>query len=512
MRLPIGIQDFAKLREGNYVYVDKTMHVKTFLQGGLFFLARPRRFGKSLLLSVLKYAFEGRKDLFNGLWLEENFDFKACPVIRLDFSRLDFFARTLEAALVDSFQQTAKEHGLTLQANTPKSAFEELILELSKTQKVVILVDEYDKAITDVLFDQKQRDAHQIILKSVYGVLKSLDEHLHTVFITGVSKIGKLSLFSDLNNIQDISLDPEFATVCGYTKTEIEHSFPTYLEKAALVFNVPTSALWDAIQFWYNGYSWDAINKVYCPFSFLLFLSNPEFKSHWYETGSPSFLIEMIRDAQIDPLEFEFRNADSMQLVATDVENIDPVGLMFQTGYLTIVNKRNKMTGIEYDLAYPNQEVRMAFSRGLLENYTAKYPSFIGTFAFELRSLLLKNDWDASFFKVNQILAGIPYEIFPRQETYVHSLIHLMLVSTGLRVQSQVQTSTGRIDTVIEMPDQFIILEFKIGGTSETALQQIIDKDYAAGFSSKPVVGVGVVFDLETKSLVSWKAQSLTRD
>ncbi len=509
MRLPIGIQDFAKLREENCVYVDKTMQFKSFLQGGSFFLARPRRFGKSLLISTIKSMFEGRKDLFKGLWLEDHFDFKPRPVIRLDFSRLDFVARSLEVALVDSFQQTAKEYGLTLLSNTPKSAFEELILELSKTEKVVVLVDEYDKPITDFLFDVEQRTLNQGVLKSVYGVLKPLDGYLQMVFLTGVSKIGKLSLFSDLNNIQDISLDPEFATLCGYTRAEIELAFPDYLENAAKYFQTPLPELWNAIQFWYNGYSWDAINKVYCPFSFLLFLANPDFKSYWYETGTPTFLIEMIRAQQFDPFKFEMLASDSAPLVATDVTNLDPIGLMFQTGYLTITKKTQNMVGTRYELGYPNQEVRVAFSKGLLAEYGAFLPSTISSFSLELQDALFALDFDALFARMNQVLAGIPYEIFPRQETYVHSLIHLMLVSTGFKVQSQVQTSTGRIDTVLEMPDQFVILEFKIGGTSEAALRQILEKDYQQGFAGKPVTGVGVVFDLETKSIAAWQAKSL---
>jgi hypothetical protein len=510
MRLPIGIQDFASLREANMVYVDKTAQIAPLLEKGRYFLARPRRFGKSLLLSVLRYASEGRKDLFKGLWLEENFDFKARPVIRLDFSNINFTSKPLDEGIVDWLRITALDYDYKLQSANAKDAFRELILALSKKEKVVVLVDEYDKPITDTLFDSEQRNLNQAVLKSVYGVLKPLDEYLHMVFLTGVSKIGKLSLFSDLNNIQDISLDPNFAIVCGYTKSEIEHSFPTYLENAASVFNVPISELWDAITYWYNGYSWDAINKVYCPFSFLLFLANPEFKSYWYETGTPTFLIEMIKHAQIDPFEFEHLKADALQLVATDVNNLEPVGLMFQTGYLTISKKLNSMTGVRYELSYPNQEVRVAFSRGLLEEYGSRAIKRIGTFSLELQDAVLALDWDGLFGRMNTVLAGIPYEIFPRQETYVHSLVHLMLVSTGLRVQSQVQTSTGRIDTVVETPDQFVILEFKIGGSSEAALQQIIEKDYTKGFITKPVVGVGVVFDLETKSITLWKSQVLS--
>jgi Predicted AAA-ATPase/PD-(D/E)XK nuclease superfamily len=510
MRLPIGIQDFANLREGNMVYVDKTIQIAALLEQGRYFLARPRRFGKSLLLSVLKYASEGRKDLFKNLWLEHNFEFKTRPVIRLDFSNINFTSKPLDEGIVDWLKITALDYNYQLQSTNARDALRELILELAKKEKVVVLVDEYDKPITDTLFDPEQRNINQAVLKSVYGVLKPLDSSLHLVFITGVSKIGKLSLFSDLNNIQDISLNPKFATLCGYTRSEIELAFPTYLENAANYFNAPLSELWNAIQFWYNGYSWDAIQKVYCPFSFLLFLENPDFKSYWYETGTPTFLIEMIRAKQIDPRTFELLQSDARPLVATDVTNLDPTGLMFQTGYLTITKKTQNMVGTRYELGYPNQEVRVAFSKGLLELYGSFVPSTISSFSLELQDAVMALDWDLLFGKMNQILAGIPYEIFPRQETYVHGLIHLMLVSTGFRVQSQVQTSLGRIDTVIETPDQYIILEFKIGGTSETALQQIIDKDYAAGYSSKPVTGAGVVFDLETKSIVGWKAQTLT--
>jgi Predicted AAA-ATPase/PD-(D/E)XK nuclease superfamily len=511
MRLPIGIQDFELLRRANMVYVDKTALIAPLLaEGGRYFFARPRRFGKSLLLSVMKAAFEGRKDLFKDLWLEDQFDFKARPVIRLDFSRLDFQGRSLEASLVDSFQQTAKEYGLTLRSDTPKSAFEELILELSKIEQVVVLVDEYDQPITDFLFEPEKRNHHQTVLKSVYGVLKPLDGYLYQVFITGVSKIGKLSLFSDLNNIQDISLNPKFSTLCGYTSLEIERYFPDYLENAATIFNVPMLELWNAIQYWYNGYSWDTVQKVYCSFSFLLFLENPEFKSHWYETGTPTFLIEMIKNAQIDPFSFEKLHSDAQPLVATDVTNLDPIGLMFQTGYLTITKKIQSMVGTEYELSYPNQEVRVAFSRGLLEEYSQLFPSTIGSFALELRKFLYAQDFTALFNRINQILASIPYEIFPKKETYVHSLLHLMFVSTGLRVQSQVQTSTGRIDMLIETTDHFVILEFKIGGSSEEALTQIKDKEYAKGLIGKSIVGVGVVFELSSKSISEWKDEVLS--
>jgi Predicted AAA-ATPase len=224
MRLPIGIQDFPTMRQENMVYVDKTMRRMPLLEGGRYFFARPRRFGKSLLLSTLQAAFSGNKALFAGLWLEQQFDFKVRPVVRIDFSKLDYLARSLEESLLEDLRQTAKEFALELRQNSAKSAFEELILLLSQRQKVMVLIDEYVKPITDHLFDE-QRQSLQATLKSFYGALKSLDAHLHLVLLTGVSKIGKLNLFSDLNNLLDISLNQEFALLCGYTRQEIDQHF-----------------------------------------------------------------------------------------------------------------------------------------------------------------------------------------------------------------------------------------------------------------------------------------------
>lgn len=277
MRLPIGIQDFSKLRENGYLYVDKTPYLTDFLLGGTFFLARPRRFGKSLLLSTLAAAFTGNKALFKGLWLEDHFDFQPRPVLRLDFSAISFRDQSLHKGILEWLQVLAAEAGVQLQGDTVASAFRSLILELSRQQKLVILIDEYDKPITDYLLEPEKRLEHQAILKSLYGVLKPLDAHLHLVLFTGVSKIGKLSLFSDLNHLQDLSLDPKFATLFGYTKPEIEQYFPQYLTDVAQNLGVPLDILWQSIQRWYNGYSWDGVSRVYCPFSFLLFLSQKNF-------------------------------------------------------------------------------------------------------------------------------------------------------------------------------------------------------------------------------------------
>jgi hypothetical protein len=505
MRLPAGIQDFTHLREENMVYVDKTMLMQPFLEGGRYFFARPRRFGKSLLLSTLKAAFVGRKDLFKGLWLEHHFDFVPRPVIRLDFSKLDYKARPLEKSLLEDLRKTAQEYGLVLKQDSAKSAFEELIYELSKQQKVVVLIDEYDKPITDHMFEEEKRSEHQATLKSVYGVLKPMDAHLHLVMLTGVSKIGKLSLFSDLNNLLDISMNHEFALICGYTRAEIESHFMPWLLPIAKKFGLETEALFEAITYWYNGYSWDGENRVYCPYSFLVFLSRREFASFWYETGSPSIIINLFRQGQIDIFSLEKIFTAGEALAVLDVEALDTFSLMFQTGYLSIQSIRYSLAGSKYTLSYPNNEVRVAFSRSLLEDYGQKTAVQVSSFAIALQDALLEQNWETLFGTCNRVLAGIPYEVFPAKEAYMHSLMHLLLTSSGLSTQSQVQTSLGRMDTLVKTPTHSIILEFKIGGSAKDALLQIDEKQYAASLEGQ-VVKIGVVFDLEQKKILEWAA------
>ncbi len=504
MRLPIGIQDFTNLREEGYLYVDKTMYMMPLLEGGRFFFARPRRFGKSLLMSTLKAAFMGRKDLFSGLWLENNFDFTSRPMIRLDFSNINFTSKPLDQGIVDWLRIQATEYNYDLKSTNARDAFRELILELSKTAKVAVLIDEYDKPITDYLLEPSKRAEHQAVLKSVYGVLKPMDSYLHTVFLTGVSKIGKLSLFSDLNNLSDISLNADYALICGYTKQEINATFPTHLEAVAKNLSLEMPVLMQQITHWYNGYSWDAINRVYCPFSFLIFLSQKEFKSFWFETGTPTFLVELIRAAQISPLEFNGSQLDAYTISTTNVEHLDPIGLMFQTGYLTIDSIQKSVLGTTYTLSYPNQEVRQAFSSSLLLEYSQMFPSRIGQMGIRLAQALGALDWQGLFSEVNHIFAGVPYEIFPKHESYVHSLLHLMLTSTGYKTQSQIQTSLGRMDILLETFTHFMVFEIKIGGTAKAALKQAKTTQYAAGLTGKPVVLIGVVFDLEKKQISGW--------
>jgi hypothetical protein len=509
-KLPIGIQDFASLREEGYVYVDKTQAIHTLLQAGkALFFSRPRRFGKSLLISTLHALFDGRKDLFAGLWIEDNHDFKPRPVIRIDFSAINSATRPLEGAIVDNLRRTARGYGITLQSDYAADALSELIIELAQSEKVVVLIDEYDKPITDYLEDQdtSKRNEHQRILRSLYGQLKPLNGYLHLLLLTGVSKIGKLSLFSDLNNLQDISLVPETALLLGYTQAEIQAAYPQRLQQAWTRLGLTPEQFWDILRYWYNGYSWDGVNRLYCPFSLLLFLANPQFKGYWYETGTPSWLIRLIKNQKINPLEFERIFGNNDLLSTFNIDHFDATSIMFQTGYLTIQQVKNHLDGIEYTLSYPNQEVRQAFSRQLLEQYSGLVPSAFYSFVVDLSQALKNHNWPLFFKSLTKAYASIPYLITPEAEKHFHAIFHMLMCATGLPVQSEVLSNKGRMDTVVDTRAHIVIFELKIKGDAQSALKQINTKDYNQQFS-RPTWKIGVVFDLEAKNLKEWQVEA----
>ena len=320
-------------------------------------------------VSTLKALFEGKRALFEGLWIENHHDFQPKPIIHLDFSALDLKTRPLEQALFKRFAELAHQHQIPIGPDSAKNTLKTLITHLGQADGVVVLVDEYDKPITDYLDNPAKRQENQDTLKSIYGLLKPMDPYLHRVLITGVSKFGKLSLFSDLNNLYDASLDPKFAVLLGYTSEEIQANFKEYLETATERTNLSLAELWESLQFWYNGYSWDAKQRVYCPFSMLSFLNNPVFKGYWYETGTPTFLLKLIKEQGIEPFYLESLEASDQLISVANIEHLDPISLMFQTGYLTIHSAEFSRFGPSYQLGYPNEEVRQAFSGQLLQEY-----------------------------------------------------------------------------------------------------------------------------------------------
>lgn len=512
-RLPIGEQFFKSLREENKLYVDKTRQIYDLLHTGKFvFLSRPRRFGKSLLTTTLQEIFRGNRGLFQGLWIEDKIDWQPRPVILINFNDLNYLEKSLATALDEYMDRLAEIHGLRLTASDYKTKFQELITCLSQTEKVVILVDEYDKAITDLLENEEKVKDHVATLKNFYSVLKSVAaEHLHFVFLTSVSKYGKLSIFSDLNNLLDITLDPRFATLLGYTQAELEHYFSDRLEQLAQRYNMNRPDMLALVAHWYNGYSWDGVNTVYVPFSTLVFLEQQMFANHWFATATPSFLIKLLRQKQVPAYELQELIADSKLLDSADVNNINVYSLLFQTGYLTIKQAWLGPTGQAYELGYPNYEVEQAFEQHLLADYlSASAGQLSSSILFRLQKALSSQNVEGFINVLKSTFASIPHTLFLPQEAYYHSLVYLLLKLLGFTIHAEPLTHLGRIDAVLALPEAVYILEFKMQGpkaNAQVALQQIRDKQYDLPYrnAGKPIILLGIAFDAENRNIVDWQ-------
>jgi GNAT superfamily N-acetyltransferase len=365
--LPISMQSLSKIYENNAIYVDKTPLIHQFISvSGAYFLSRPRRFGKSLLVSTLKELFEGNKILFKDLWIEDNWDWsQKNPVIHISFASLDYQGLGLTQAIIQELEKQATLHGFSLKGKTIKSCFKELLnLLYQKKGKVVLLIDEYDKPIIEYLEDNyiKQAKLNQKVLKIFYSVLKDAEPILRLIFITGVSKFAKVSIFSDLNHLHDLTLDIKYSTLTGYTQTELEYYFKDYLHIIKNDLNILHEQLIEQMRIWYNGFSWDGVNLVYNPFGTLTFLQQKVFRNYWFSSATPTFLLEQMKKQ--GQFVMENSKVDASFLEKSDLDNIDVVQLLFQTGYLT-VRKLDVMTG-DMVLDYPNKEVRDSMYRFLL--------------------------------------------------------------------------------------------------------------------------------------------------
>jgi hypothetical protein len=358
-RLPAGEQFFTNLRESQMIYVDKTRLIYDLMRVRRFvFLARPRRFGKSLLTTTIREICRANRALFQGLWIEDQIDWQPSPVLLINFNSVSYKTQPLSVGLIRYLDRLASEYGFTLAEGDHKEKFSELLHRLSAQGKVTLLIDEYDKPITDLLENSEKVKENVDTLKDFYSVLKSdAAADIGFALITGVSKYGKVSIFSDLNNLTDITLDPRFATLLGYTQAELEHYFADYIDRLAQTHNLSRADMLAQIAYWYNGYSWDGVNRVYVPYSTLIFLDQQRFANHWFATGTPTFLIKLLRQNQVPAYELERISVDSILLEWVDVDNISVFSLLFHTGYLTIKHVHNEITGVLYDLGYPNYEV-----------------------------------------------------------------------------------------------------------------------------------------------------------
>ncbi|MCY4300910.1 MAG: AAA family ATPase [Aestuariivita sp.] len=516
-RLPIGIQDFDRLRNTNSYYVDKTPLIRNLIaQGDYWFLSRPRRFGKSLLVSTLKALFEGREELFNGLDIQDHWDWSVThPVIRLSFDGMYNRPEAIERNL--NTQLDLIEHAAGLQALCSAGSAPERLQSLlyhlhHKTgQRVVVLVDEYDKPILDVLKDPDRARANREYLRGFYGIIKGSAAHVRFVFVTGISMFSKVSLFSGLNNLKDISLDPRFATLCGYTDADIDTVFAPELDGLDR----------DAIRTWYNGYSWRGTERVYNPFDVLLLFDERAFKPHWFRTGSPRFLFETLQEKSIHPRELEGCWRDETLVSKFDVEDISAEALLFQTGYLTIVDEQRRGHRTLYRLDYPNREVKLSLNDELLMylNPTHRVPSEDGE---TLRDLLVAHDFEGFATTLKAYLASLPYQWhnkdLARYEAWYAGLLHMAFRAIGVEVRSEESSSRGRADLVVLTGGQVFLFEFKMVETADgteaalaTALAQIRDRGYAEQYRDRtePIHWIAIACGRDTRNLLDIRVESV---
>ncbi|WP_045216606.1 ATP-binding protein [Desulfonatronovibrio magnus] len=504
-KLPIGIQTFENLIDEGYYYVDKTHFVHQLSsEGKYYFLSRPRRFGKSLFLSTIKAAFQGKKDLFQGLFLENNWDWdRVNPVVHVSFG--SGVVRNVSELEV-SFDEILYDHGLKYNIEYVKKSlkgkFAELIFTLhEKTgQKVVILIDEYDKPVLDNIEKKDMAVAIREELKNYYSVIKDADPYIKFVFITGVSKFSKVSLFSGLNNLEDITLNQKYSDICGYTQDELETVFADFLEGVDL----------NQVRLWYNGYNWLG-KEVYNPFDILLYLKSKVFSNYWFETGTPSFLIKMLYNGQYNIPGIENLKAGEEIVGSFDVENITAETLLFQAGYLTITGFEQVGSFRRYTLTYPNMEVKSSLNNSILSTL-AKDSLAKTRNQSDLIDALLGNDLDSLKDIFHAFFASIPHDWYrknqlSRYEGYYASVVYCYFAALGLDVRAEESTSKGRLDLVIRFQGRVYILEFKVVELAGEGrpIEQIKDRGYADKYVGQEVYLIGVEFSSKERNVVGFE-------
>jgi hypothetical protein len=517
--LPIGIQDFPDIRERGFVYVDKTARAYELITGSgkAFFLSRPRRFGKSLLCSTIGAIFEGRQELFgeiagrpalaiNGL----DWEWKTHPVIRIDLSAGNYSKYGVEAyhdTLHGEMRREADKYAVELNsADSPANQFKCVIEKACKKvgEKAVVIIDEYDSPLTNTL---NKRDAHVELrdeFKAFYSILKSYDAYLRFVFITGVSKFSHVSLFSGLNQFTDLTFDPRYTDICGLTQEELEADFGPEIEGVLESTGRNREEYVDQLRLFYNGYRFSkAPLTVYNPFGLLKhFYSGGEFSDYWYESATPSFVVDLVTSNKINILDLNDMQVVQSDFGKYDIDNLAPMPLLCQTGYLTF-SDYDEDSG-EYTLDFPNNEVRACFAGSLL----AQYSEISGTDRLDTKFIraIVKGDIDTAMDTLRRFFAAIPYEIVDKKEKYFQMVVHLIFTMLGFNCRSEVRIAAGRIDTLVVTRNNVYCFEFKLDGNAEAALAQIDGKEYTLPWagSGKKVFKVGVDFDFEKRNIGKW--------
>ena len=517
--LPIGIQTFENIRSktANFIYVDKTDFVYEIAQNtGSYFLSRPRRFGKSLFLGTLKSLFQGKKELFEGLYIYDKWDWsQTFPVIHFSFDALNYRDRGLDTVIFERINDIAEQYDIFLVKEDYKSRFEELLHKVSKKHgKVVFLVDEYDKPIIDFLEYQQdgtfpQAVVNQGIMKGFYSVLKGNEASLQLTFITGISKFSKVSVFSDLNHLQDLTLLPQFAKIVGYTQEEVELHFDEHIEATRNNLELDKETFLNQMKIWYNGFSWNGKDTLYNPFGLLTFFNTKEFRNFWFTTGTPTFLLNQMKIQEF--YDVENTTTEIEELDSYDIHNLNLIPLLFQTGYLTIKSKNVAEGTLLLD--YPNKEVRESMYRFMI-NGLAPNPRRAST-ANTIKNLIKafqQADLEGVRKILSSLLADLPSEVYDKKsEELYHGLLHFIFSLIGVYVKSEVHSSQGRADSIVETTTHVYIFEFKFNRSANEALAQIKEKKYADRYqsASKIILGIGVNFVTKDREIQGWETEIL---
>ncbi len=506
-KLPIGIQTFRKIREEAYYYVDKTAYIRRLLDEGThYFLSRPRRFGKSLFLDTLKELFEGNESLFAGLYIRDHWDWSVrYPVLRLSFGSGNFKEPGyVEATLMEQLAGVERQSEVAAEYVTASGRFAALLEALHNQagQPVVVLIDEYDKPILDALEVPEIARANRDFLRGLYAVIKDSDAHIRFTFITGVSKFSKVSLFSGLNNLKDITLDARYSAICGYTEADLDAVFAPELPGLDR----------DQIRDWYNGYRWRGDQKVYNPFDILLLFDSREFKAYWFETGTPTFLIETLFKRRVSSLALgEMVGSDEL-LSTFDVDHIATEALLFQTGYLTITDEEDMGGEPVYRLGYPNREVRQSLNRSLLR-YLVQDATRQMANSMRLYRLLEARDFAGLETLFHAFFASIPYEWYTNNdianyEGYYASVFYSYFAALGLDVRVEDSSSQGRLDMAVLFNSTVYLFEFKVVELSSAgaALAQLQERRYADKYRGleQPIYLIGVEFSRDTRNVAGF--------
>jgi hypothetical protein len=427
-RLPIGIQTFRKLIDGNYLYVDKTEHIhRLIVQGSVYFLSRPRRFGKSLLISTLNEIFEGNKELFKDQWIyNSDYAWEKHPVVRIDFSKKKAENKDdLKGFILHQLKNIAGKYGISLERNQYDEAFDELLTKLSGINKVVVLIDEYDKPIIDNIENKDLAIEFREILKGFYTIIKACDEYIRFVLLTGVSKFSRAGVFSGLNNLKDISMDNRYSSLLGITMQEMETCFKEHIDRFAEIEGVSNAELIEKITYWYNGFCFSGTcEKVFNPFSMLLLFDNARFSNYWFESATPSFLIKLMKEKELDLKRLDGVKVDESAFSSYEIENLKVVPILFQTGYLTITGYDKER--MEYTLAYPNFEVKNSMTKCLAEAYSFVERELVHGYAWNLIDALRGHDFDTFFDTLRIFFANIPYDLHIKGEKYYQTVFYLI--------------------------------------------------------------------------------------